>query len=337
MISRTPRRRHVALLAGTLLICGINVSPAQAAPALVQLDTKPPSAPTGLKVQQLPEQTAALSWNASRDDVGVVSYAILRNGVELTTTSGLSVTLLAQPNVGTLYYQVLAIDAAGNRSAKTAPVLASFDTIKPSAPKLTGRYFYTFEFNGAGVANTVDLRWTAVAKDTDVVEYVIFRNGVELPSRRPFDPAQAAQVFQFPMQASPLGTKEWFQVQAVDRAGNRSVKSAPVQLCRCDATTPGGVSNFVGRLVNGVARLSWDAATDDSGQPLRYHWRTDAWMPGTPEWTTGDGSDTYLDVKDVPGRVGFFYVQAIDSSGNAGPWVKCPIEIPLDGVVLLGA
>ena len=319
MTSRTPRRRHVALLAGTLLICGINASPAQAAPTLVQLDTKPPSAPTWLSVQQLPDRTAALKWTASKDDVGVESYAILRNGVELTTTAGLSVTLLGQPNVGTLYYQVLAVDAAGNRSAKTAPVLASFDTVKPSAPKLTGRYFYPFEFNRSGVATTVDLRWDAVARDTDVVEYVIYRNGVELGSRRPFDPTQAVQLFQFPMQASPLGTKEWYLVQAVDRAGNRSVKSAPVQLCHCDVTVPGGVSNFVGRSVDGVARISWDAATDDSGQPLRYHWRTDAWTPGTPEWTTGDGYDNFLDVKDVPGRVGFFYVQAIDSSGNAGP------------------
>lgn len=65
---------------------------------------------------------------------------------------------------------------------------------------------------------------------------------------------------------------------------------------------------------------------------------SDRCTPGPlgPSTGLGDGDDTYLDFKDMPGRWGWFYVQAVDASGNAGPWVRCTIEIPLDGVVLRG-
>src|SRR5207244_8578300 len=87
-------------------------------------DTSPPSVPGGLAVS-VSGSSAALSWAASSDNVGVVRYDVFRS-----TSSGFSPGVsnrIAQPTgtaftdgglaAGTYYYLVEAEDAAGNLSA----------------------------------------------------------------------------------------------------------------------------------------------------------------------------------------------------------------------------
>ena len=64
-----------------------------------------------------------LTWTASTDNVGVTGYEVYRNGVLATTVTTPTATLTGL--TGNNFYQVLAFDAAGNKSAKTASVLVT--------------------------------------------------------------------------------------------------------------------------------------------------------------------------------------------------------------------
>jgi fibronectin type 3 domain-containing protein len=93
-------------------------------------DTMAPSAPTGLRATLVSSQQVALSWDAATDDYAVTSYEILRDGVVIGTVPGTTRTFLdntPQPDQ-TYSYQVVALDAVGNRSTASAPVTISTRT-----------------------------------------------------------------------------------------------------------------------------------------------------------------------------------------------------------------
>jgi len=89
-------------------------------PGAPPTDTTPPSTPTGLALVSKTATTISLGWTASTDNVGVVGYDVLRNGVKVGSpaTNGYADSGLT---AGTLYsYTVKARDAAGNLSAASA-------------------------------------------------------------------------------------------------------------------------------------------------------------------------------------------------------------------------
>jgi chitodextrinase len=89
-------------------------------------DTQAPSVPAGLSATA-GAGGVALAWSASSDDTGVAGYTIWRDGAQLATVAG-TATAYADAAVApaTGYsYQVDAVDAAGNRSARSAPAAAT--------------------------------------------------------------------------------------------------------------------------------------------------------------------------------------------------------------------
>jgi chitodextrinase len=96
----------------------------------VGTDEAPPSVPTGLAATVHGPRLISLSWNASTDDVGVAGYAVYRDGVEVGATSGADSTSFTDGGLApgsTHDYAVDAVDAAGNRSARSAEVMATTD------------------------------------------------------------------------------------------------------------------------------------------------------------------------------------------------------------------
>lgn len=101
-----------------------NVSAQTAATAVKTLaDTQAPSTPNGFK-GTVTGLTVALSWNASTDNVGVVSYSVRQDGTEIATTTAPSYT--ATVASGTHSYTVVAKDAAGNVSATSSALSFQF-------------------------------------------------------------------------------------------------------------------------------------------------------------------------------------------------------------------
>jgi chitodextrinase len=88
--------------------------------------TQPPSVPTGLAATSVTSSSVSLNWNASSDNVGVLTgYTIYRNGAPVGSTGGPAATtftdLTASPNTS-YSYTVDAFDGSGNHSGRSQPV-----------------------------------------------------------------------------------------------------------------------------------------------------------------------------------------------------------------------
>jgi Gametolysin peptidase M11 len=97
------------------------------------LDQQSPSAPTGLGHTML-GTTLRLSWTGSADNVGISSYPVYRDGVEIGsagTTSFDDATVTPGQHVYTVYAQ----DEAANRSASSAPYVVTVTVPKTSKLK----------------------------------------------------------------------------------------------------------------------------------------------------------------------------------------------------------
>jgi chitodextrinase len=85
-------------------------------------DTQAPSVPTNLTATAVSSTAIDLSWTASTDNVGVTEYRVIRDNVQVgtSTTTSFSDTNLTPATAYT--YTIVAVDAALNASAPSAPV-----------------------------------------------------------------------------------------------------------------------------------------------------------------------------------------------------------------------
>jgi chitodextrinase len=180
-------------------------------------DSQPPTIPANLTAAAPLRGQVDLSWTSSTDNVGVTGYRIYRNGTFLKTLTGTN-TSYSDTTVTasrTYSYQVTALDAAGNESARqstpaTATTPGPPDTQAPSAP---GGLTAT-----TPRSNQVNLSWTLSSDDIRVAGYNVYRNGSLLESV----PGDATTYSDD--EASP-STAYSYAVSALDAAGNESVKS----------------------------------------------------------------------------------------------------------------
>ena len=260
-----------------------------------QNDTQRPTTPQNLLADVLASGDVALSWTASSDNVSVVEYTVFRNGVEIGTTTDPSFTVPA-PAEGDHYYQVSADDAAGNTSFRTPSTLVTIvgpDTQAPTTPRDLA-------------ANVLDdgrvrLTWTASTDDVGVVEYIVFRNGVEIQRR-------TNTAWNVP---APGPGDHYYQVRAVDAAGNESFKtpSTLVTIAGADSQRPSTPQNLVGDvLVSGDVALTWTASTDDVGVTEYVVLRNGV------EIGRADGTSFTV---PAPAEGDHYYqVRAVDAAGN---------------------
>ncbi|MEV0402719.1 glycosyl hydrolase family 18 protein [Actinoallomurus sp. NPDC050550] len=85
-------------------------------------DTSPPTTPTGLRVSGTTSSSLSLAWTASTDDVGVTDYRVYEGSTVVATSTTTSATIGGLAASSSHTYTVTARDAAGNESAKSAPV-----------------------------------------------------------------------------------------------------------------------------------------------------------------------------------------------------------------------
>jgi hypothetical protein len=94
------------------------------------LDQQAPSRPTGL-AHSLLKGGVRLSWDGSADNVGVSSYAVYRDGIQVATAPAASfddTTVLPGQHVYTVYAE----DGVGNRSAASDPHLVTVPAARVS-------------------------------------------------------------------------------------------------------------------------------------------------------------------------------------------------------------
>jgi chitodextrinase len=88
-------------------------------------DTQPPTTPGNLQAGSITSSSAALSWSASSDNIGVSGYQVSRNGSPITVVGGTSYAATGLSPSTNYQFSVSAVDAAGNASA---PATVSFTT-----------------------------------------------------------------------------------------------------------------------------------------------------------------------------------------------------------------
>ena len=102
-------------------------------------DTMPPSTPANLTAAGPGPTEVDLSWSASTDDVAVAGYRILRDGIQIATSTSASYADLTTQASTTYGYTVAAYDASGNVSAQsnvatvTTPAAPTVLTFTPTA------------------------------------------------------------------------------------------------------------------------------------------------------------------------------------------------------------
>jgi chitodextrinase len=80
-------------------------------------DTVKPAMPSNLKTGAVTATSIELSWTASTDNVGVTGYHVYRDGTYIETVSSRTYIATGLSANSTYSFQVVAVDAAGNRSA----------------------------------------------------------------------------------------------------------------------------------------------------------------------------------------------------------------------------
>lgn len=111
---------------------------------VVAPDTQAPSVPTNLVSSSITQTGATISWNASTDNVGVVSYRVYQGGTLVSSPLSNSYVATGLAANSSYSFTVSAVDAAGNTSAQSTSI-----TVKTSATPVT-TYTLTVSKTGLG-------------------------------------------------------------------------------------------------------------------------------------------------------------------------------------------
>jgi len=188
-------------------------------------DTEPPGTPPGFRAAAEGAHAIRLTWASSTDDVGVVSYEIARSrsqGGPFSVVCQAGATDTGYLDEGleeaaAYYYQIVAVDAAGNRSAPAQASATTLDVTPPAPP--------------AGLAalvldiHSVRLSWGVAADNVGVVSYLVYRSASQ---SGPFTLIATVDGATCTFQDSGLlpGTTYFYCVKARDAASNESAFSA---------------------------------------------------------------------------------------------------------------
>lgn len=151
-------------------------------PAMSAADRSAPTRPDGTTGRAVGSRAVQLSWGASRDDRGVVSYDVYQGGVKIHSVGGnQTAAVLTGLRPGSRYvFTVRARDAADNLSPAGAPVRLTTpgsDDGRNTAP--TG---FTAATHRSGDAYYIDLAWDPPSADGVITEYQIQLDGTTATS-----------------------------------------------------------------------------------------------------------------------------------------------------------
>jgi len=181
-------------------------------------DTLPPSAPTNVTAAIQSNTRVAMTWSASKDNVGVKGYTIVRDGIALATVSGSTLFYSdASAAPGSTYaYTIEAFDAANNRSLPSSVVVVTLPAVDTQPPSVPAPLIVTV------VSPTrVDLAWTASTDDIGVQGYTIARDGTALATVN-------ASTLTYSDTSVKMMNSYAYTVEAFDQSGKRSAPSGPV-------------------------------------------------------------------------------------------------------------
>lgn len=313
---------------GLLVLAGLTIAAAVAAPsasAQSGVDVHPPTTPKNVRVTGVTDHSASIAWDASTDvdwDFTIdkepfIQYRVY-NGDEfvgVTHETRFEFTGLRQNTTFTL--SVEAYDRQDNRSAK-APIQASTarDVRAPIAP---------FTFRGFSLTpQIIQLQWSSAAELGSEIDYVLSDGA----TTRVVDGVDASlSTAEFP---TPTPGRYTYTVRSRDDAGNLSEpKTLTFDVEHEPPTAPRNLRRVSGApdFPEGIA---WDAATDNSGKPLRYRIFIGDLLVATTSNTAFNLLNIWYDPNPrIPSGRHDITIRAVDESANVSPPSNAiPIVIP---------
>lgn len=264
-------------------------------------DTAAPSVPQRPWTTAVASNSVSLAWLASDDGVGVASYEVQRDGAVVGTATGTSFTDASVTDGRVVAYALVAIDAAGNRSAAgaTCSVSIPFDPARdrtaPQAPtnlRLVSR-----------TDRSLDIAWDAAVDDRGVASYRVAVDGAQVAA-----PSGTTATLTGLAPETAVTIVVW----AVDGGNNLSLASQPfLTSTLADAAPPTAPAAPVASAISvSTCTLTWQAASDDTGVAL-YEILDDAGTClATPSATTAEVAGL------APGATTSLCVRAVDAAGN---------------------
>jgi chitodextrinase len=248
-------------------------------------DTTPPAAPTGLHVVAASAASVSVGWTAATDNVGVTGYAVSRDGTDTRTTAATQLGFDGLACGTSHRVTVVAVDAAGNRSA---PVV--LDAMTAACP--TGAADLFVAPNGS------DYEWAHLATTYDGTTLALYVNGV-LKATLPVTGAIGQSAGPLRLGGNDIWD-EWFAGVIDDvRVYDRALTPTEVQ---ADMNAP-----VTGAAPGLVAAYSFDetsggTASDVSGNGNVGTISGAAWEPGGKHGgaLSFDGVDDWVTVADAP-------------------------------------
>ena len=268
--------------------------------------TSVPASPTNLTATAGNAQVA-LNWTGS---AGATSYNIYRSttqGGEGSTAYKTGLTSTSFTDTGltngtTYYYQVTAVNSAGEsgRSSEVSATPAS--TSVPASPtNLTAT---------AGNAQ-VALTWTASSGATS---YNIYRSTTQ--------GGEGSTAYKTGLTSTSFtdtglinGTTYYYQVTAVNSAGE-SGKSSEVSATPASTSVPASPTNLTATAGNAQVALTWTASSGATSYNI-YRSTTQG-GEGSTAYKTGLTSTSFTDTGLTNGTTYYYQVTAVNSAGESG-------------------
>src|SRR5262245_23014137 len=258
--------RHLLPLFVAALVCLLLVAEgasggARTKPDRPGRDAVAPTAPTNLRITAATTSSIAIAWDPSTDNVGIRGYSVYVDGSR-SNVSSTSLVIWSLTCGESVAVEVSSYDKAGNRSPRAGATVSAAPCPDRTPPTAPGGFRQS-----ATSENAVVLGWDASTDDTGVVGYGVYRSGLPLTS------SPEATVTLSDLTCS--STYE-YAVDAVDGAGNRSVRSPVwVNTSPCPTAPPADtqppttpVTSLGTKAANSLV-LQWQPATDNVGV-LRY-------------------------------------------------------------------
>ena len=241
------------------------------------------------------------NWSGDSDNVGVVSYVIYGNDVQVGTGTGSPTTVTGLTPQTSYIFRVEAVDAVGNESTGGPQVFVQ--TPNALIPPEFGPSATVTASNAT--ETTIDLAWTA-ASDEGSIDYQILVDGTIVQT-------VDALTLSTTVTGLTAGQTYTFSVQAIDGDNLVSTDGPSTTATVADGTAPiwtGGalnISNDIGTSLD----ISWLGATDNVGV-VSYNVYKDGVLETNVAIPTTFATISGLTVADTFG----LSVQAVDAAGN---------------------
>lgn len=201
-------------------------------------DKQAPTVPSGLTGEAPAYNKVALTWKASTDNVGVSGYTVLRDTVPIGNVSSGTTYTDTPVSANTSYtYQVLAYDAAGNKSANSASVSVKTPVVVDVQPPSTPPAEVDAVSPGS---SQVNLTWGAGTDNTGIVAYDVYRSDGGQPKK-----IATVTTNSFGDTNLKPGTDYSYYVVAKDGAGNTSQPSGAISVTTKQFKKRGAITGVI--------------------------------------------------------------------------------------------